>query len=224
MVRGMSDRLSKAALAFAAGLLALQAPLASAAAQPPAASAIPFTANLLHGRWTDNGDCRQWVDFHPDGRFITFQGAEGRWSVAGDRLTFQGRSTVTARVGVIGRDQIRLTHDDGSVGGSTRCPAPRRLSMPALPPDVPTALSISQPITAAYLVGQWTDDGDCGSVILFQSDGKFNVASGEGRWTLVGEELTFTSSTSQTVRVRGVGPGRVLLIRPDGSIAQSLRC
>jgi hypothetical protein len=205
-------------------MLACQVPLSPAAAQPPAASSIPFTADFLLGRWTDNGNCREWVDFNRDGRFVTFSGAAGQWSVAGDRLTFQGQSTITARVSIVGRDEIRLTHNDGSVGASTRCPAPRRLTMPALPRDEAAALSMSQPITASYLIGQWTDDGDCGSVIRFQPDGRFIVATGEGRWTLDGEQLTFSSSTSQTVRVRGVGSNRVLLIRPNGAIAQSLRC
>lgn len=89
-------------------------------------ASTPFTgqvnAAFLIGRWTDTGDCNVVVEFLPDGRFTT-PGGNGVWVLDGDRLTFQGSSTRSARVQAPNQDTIMLIHGDGSVGRSTRCPA-----------------------------------------------------------------------------------------------------
>jgi hypothetical protein len=210
------------ALAIGSGSPAVRAqtPVQLAAAiQAPA-----VTHGFLVGRWTDNGDCSDNVEFFADGRFLTSKGAAGRWALDGDRLSFVGASTVTARVAATSRDAITLTHDDGSVGGSTRCPAARRIAMPAVPATAAEVLRISQPISRSLLIGRWTDDGDCGVAIEFMPDGRFTVPTGNGRWTLAGEQLSFIGSTTVTARVRGVGRDRILLIHGDGRIGQSMRC
>ena len=210
-----------AALAALTGMPA--APTVQAAAA--AAQAPTATRDFLLGRWTDNNDCSNIVEFLADGRFVTSGGAEGRWSLVGDRLTFQGNSTVAARVAATGPHSISLTHDDGSVGYSTRCPSERRLTMPQLPANAAAVLSMSRPIGREHLIGTWTDDGNCSNVIRFAPDGQFTVpGGGTGRWTLNGENLSFIGERTVTARVRGVGRDRILLIHEDQSIGQSLRC
>ena len=79
------------------------------------------TAAFLFGRWTDTGDCSQTIEFKDDGTFVTPNGASGMWTLNGDRLTFQGSTTVSAQVSAPNADTIMLTHPNGSVGRSTRC-------------------------------------------------------------------------------------------------------
>ena len=216
------------AFAALAAMVALFGATGAAAAPSPAPLAaavqgIPVTPSFLVGRWTDNGNCNDAVDFHADGRFVTTSGAAGRWTLQGDRLTFIGQRTIGARIQAPSRDAITLTHDDGSVGRSTRCGSGRR-AMPALPATIAEALRISRPANRNLLIGQWTDEGDCAVAIVFAPDGSFTVPTGNGRWTLVGERLTFIGQSTVGARVRAVGTDRILLIHDDGRIGQSVRC
>jgi hypothetical protein len=218
---------TKAFAAFAA-LAAMFGATGGAAAQPAAPLAAAFqaiqvTPSFLIGRWTDTGDCSNAVDFLPDGRFVTTAGAAGRWTLSGDRLSFIGQRTITAQIRATSRDAITLTHDDGSVGGSTRCATTRR-AMPVLPSTIAEALRISRPARRDLLIGRWTDEGDCAVAIVFGRDGSFTVPTGNGRWTLVGERLTFIGQSTVGARVRAVGNDRILLIHDDGRIGQSVRC
>jgi hypothetical protein len=218
----MKAVLAAAALGLGAG---------GAAAQPPAqllaaVQAPSVTPAFLIGRWTDTGNCANAVDFHADGRFVTTAGAAGRWTLQGNILTFIGNSTVTARVRATSRDAITLTHTDGTVGSSTRCAAQgaRRIAMPPLPATAAEVLRIGGPVNRDLLLGTWTDDGDCGVAIRFLADGRFTIPNGQGRWTLVGDQLSFIGNSTVVAQVRAVGRNRILLIHPDGRIGQSMRC
>ncbi|HYJ31109.1 MAG TPA: hypothetical protein VEW25_12305 [Allosphingosinicella sp.] len=97
-----------------------------AAAGPNAATAgftpgDPVTPAFLVGRWTDNNDCSNTIEFRDDGSFILPNRGQGYWTLNGDRLTFQGASTVSAQVSAPNADTIMLTHPNGTVGRSTRC-------------------------------------------------------------------------------------------------------
>lgn len=89
----------------------------------PASAAFTGEVNVafLVGRWTDNNDCSNVVEFRSDGTYTTPAG-DGMWSLNGDRLTFQGSSTVSAQVAAPDANTIMLTHDNGTLGRSTRCP------------------------------------------------------------------------------------------------------
>lgn len=78
------------------------------------------TRDFLVGRWTDNNDCSSTIEFRADGSFVAPTG-QGLWVLDGDRLTFQGQRSVSARVQAPDANTIMLIHDDGSVGRSTRC-------------------------------------------------------------------------------------------------------
>jgi len=210
-----------------AAAIAAAAMLAGLAGQA-AAQAGAVTRDFLIGRWTDTNDCTDAVDFFADGRFLTTEGASGRWVLENGRLSFIGNSTVAARIHSEGRDRIVLTHDDGSVGQSTRCPAAAataaRRTMPPLPATIADALAMSRPFDSRFLIGRWTDDGDCGNLIEFRADGAFITSANSGRWRLDGEQLIFTDERTVTARARAVGNDRVVLIHPDGTIGQSVRC
>jgi hypothetical protein len=206
--------------------VALAGPAAAAAQAPvPGGAAIVVTPVFLHGRWTDDGNCNNFVEFFPDGRFATASGAHGRWGLGGGRITFQGSQTVTARIEATSRNRIVLRHDDDSVGQSTRCTqAPRQVAMPRAPASPQAALAMSRPASRQLLLGTWTDSGDCADVIQFLPDGRFIVASGGGTWNLQGERLTFTGDSVAGARVRAVGQDRILLIHDNQQIGQSVRC
>jgi len=90
-------------------------------AGPRAAGAAITPARLL-GRWGDNGDCSKDVIFRGDGTFRSFNGGEGSWRLAGDRLTMAGASgTFVLIVRLIDRDRLRILNPDGSIGVSQRC-------------------------------------------------------------------------------------------------------
>lgn len=218
---------SKSILASFAALaaLALSAP---APAQPQLAAAIQsvaVTPAFLIGRWTDDGNCANTVEFLDDGQFVTSDGARGRWSLSNGRITFAGNQTVSARIHATGPTRIILTHDDGTIGESTRCtPPPPQRTMPPLPATAQAALAMSRPAAREMLLGRWTDNGDCANIVTFFADGRFTVPTGAGTWTLVGERLTFRGSSIVGARLRSVGQDRILLIHDDGSVGQSVRC
>ncbi len=85
------------------------------------APAPALTAGYMVGRWTDNEDCADAVVFRTDGRFVAADNAEGRWDLAGDRLTLEGVRTVIMRIVPIDRDTVSVINEDGSLGRSTRC-------------------------------------------------------------------------------------------------------
>lgn len=216
-------RKASVVLIIALGSLGFASPFAAPVSAQPSAS---ISRDFLFGRWTDTGNCSDAVDFFADGTFATTAGARGRWDLSGDRIRFIGNSTVSARLRVTGRDSISLTHDDGTVGSSTRCSAQsaRRITMPPLPATIAQAISMSRPLTRAQLIGRWTDDGDCGNGIQFLQDGRFITNGASGRWTLVGEQLSFIGERTVAARARLVGSNRILLVHPDRSMGQSMRC
>lgn len=222
-------RLLKVTMA-AALLLTGVAAAASAEAAAMQESGVAVNQDLLIGVWTDTNDCSNTVTFHRDGRFTLSAGGNGVWTLDGDRLTFQGvAGSRSARVQAPDRNTIRLIHPDGTIGGSTRCGAApvaaRRVAMPPLPATAAEVLRIGRTIGGSDLIGRWTDNGDCSNIIEFHRDGRFTLSGGgSGRWRLSGEQLTFIGESEVTARVRGVGRDRILLIHPDGSLGQSMRC
>lgn len=81
-------------------------------------------------------------------------------------------------------------------------------------------------IPPAMLVGRWGDNGDCRRDVVFRADGTFrSYTGGEGSWRLVGERLTMTGEGGTFVRTLTVlGPGRLRITGPDGSVGLSQRC
>ncbi|HEX8654907.1 MAG TPA: hypothetical protein VF693_06770 [Allosphingosinicella sp.] len=94
----------------------------------------------------------------------------------------------------------------------------------ARPPDAAPAATSALAITSEFIVGYWTDDGDCTNVIEFRPDGTFQAPSGTGLWMLTLDKLIFQGVRMVTARVQAPDPNTIILIHPDGSIGRSTRC
>lgn len=210
---------------FTAGTAASAAPVPSKGADAVAARILPLAASsyfadsrshrptraFMIGHWTDNGDCNNVIQFRDDGRFVLSNGHSGKWSLAGDQLTFSAASSVTSKIEVVNTDEVKLTHKDGSIGGSTRC----RNKAENLKPRVSTA----------YLIGLWTDNGNCRDNVRFYDTGRFLTSDGaEGQWSLSGDQLTFKGNSTITARVEALGLDEIKLTHKDGSVGGSTRC
>lgn len=83
----------------------------------------------------------------------------------------------------------------------------------------------SAQLSRQYLIGRWTDNGDCNNTITFAADGSFTVpGGGSGLWVLDGDQLTFQGSSTRTARVQATDANTIMLTHPDGSIGRSTRC
>ena len=121
--------MNRSARMLAVALLALSATepnmaLAARNGRPHSSGAAPVTISptRLLGRWGDNGDCSKLVIFRGDGTFRSYNGGEGTWRLAGERLTMTGENgSFVLIVRMIDRNRIRITNPDGSIGISQRC-------------------------------------------------------------------------------------------------------
>ena len=71
----------------------------------PASSSGTVTLDRAYmmGRWTDDNDCSNVIEFNQDGGFVAANGGTGLWNLDGDRLTMTGRDTATIRISPIDR-------------------------------------------------------------------------------------------------------------------------
>jgi hypothetical protein len=77
----------------------------------------------------------------------------------------------------------------------------------------------------AFLIGRWTDNGDCGNATEFGENGQFQVASGaSGPWSLAGDRLTLAGEQTLTMQVVVIDQGTIEIVNPDGSRGRSTRC
>jgi len=90
-------------------------------ATPAAAGGAALDRAFIVGRWTDNEDCDNAIEFTQDGRFIAANGGTGLWNLDGDELTMSGGETATIRIVPIDRNTITVVNPDRSLGRSTRC-------------------------------------------------------------------------------------------------------
>ncbi|TMJ19978.1 MAG: hypothetical protein E6G92_09540 [Alphaproteobacteria bacterium] len=93
----------------------------SGGAAPAGTGPVTLDRAFVVGRWSDDGDCSDVIEFTQDGRFITANGAGGLWNLDGDRLTMTGRATATIRLSPIDQNTMTVINADGSLGRSTRC-------------------------------------------------------------------------------------------------------
>ena len=94
------------------------------------------------------------------------------------------------------------------------------IAAPAMAQRVP-------PLTPAFLVGRWADNGDCARFVIFRGDGTFRShAGGEGTWRLVRDRLTMTprGGRASVLRASVIAQTRIAIVNPDGSRGESQRC
>jgi hypothetical protein len=86
------------------------------------AAPVALTPARLLGRWGDDGDCSKYVIFRGDGTYRSYNGGEGGWRLARERLTMTGQNgTFVLIARLIEGNRLRITNPDGSVGISQRC-------------------------------------------------------------------------------------------------------
>ena len=91
----------------------------------------------------------------------------------------------------------------------------------------PVAAQRAPPLTPAFLVGRWGDNGDCARFVIFRGDGTFRShAGGEGSWRLVRDRLTMTSRGGRPAVLRAtvLAQTRISIVNPDGTRGVSQRC
>jgi hypothetical protein len=108
---------------------ALEAPSADAnTAAPATPAAAPsdgsFSAAYMVGKWSAMGeDCSDTLVFKSDGTVTTPIG-EAKYSVAGDKLTFDygdGSKPTVSMVKALDPNRIEITHDSGTKETEKRC-------------------------------------------------------------------------------------------------------
>lgn len=81
-----------------------------------------FDPSMLVGRWGDNGNCSQVIEFFANGTFRAANGGTGNWRIAGNRLTMSGGSrSITMTLIEVTPRRVRVRDPNGSMGESIRC-------------------------------------------------------------------------------------------------------
>ena len=81
-----------------------------------------FDSSMLVGRWGDNGNCAQVIEFFANGTFQAPNGGRGNWRLVGDRLTLSaGSRNVSWRVQSISAQRIVARDSSGQMTMSIRC-------------------------------------------------------------------------------------------------------
>ena len=76
-----------------------------------------------------------------------------------------------------------------------------------------------------YIVGRWTDNGDCSVAVEFGMDGRFTANNGAGGlWNLDGDRLTMSGSETLTLQIVPIDQNVMNVVNPDGSLGRSTRC
>jgi hypothetical protein len=92
------------------------------ARQDPQPAAGAIDADMLVGRWGDNGDCTNFIEMRGDGTFATAQGGVGNWAVQGDTVTMNGRNgSIELHVQSVDAQRLIILNPDGTIGFSQRC-------------------------------------------------------------------------------------------------------
>ena len=90
---------------------------------------------------------------------------------------------------------------------------------------IPATSSGTVPLDRTYMLGRWTDDGDCSKAVEFTQDGHFVGADGSGGlWNLEGNQLTMTANRTLTLRIAPIDQNTMNVVNPDGSLGHSTRC
>jgi len=76
-----------------------------------------------------------------------------------------------------------------------------------------------------YIVGRWTDNGDCSVAVEFGMDGRFTANTGAGGlWNLDGDRLTMSGNQTATIRIVPIDQDTMTVVNSDGSLGRSTRC
>lgn len=80
------------------------------------------TREALIGRWTDNRNCTQFIEFREDGTFRSFTGGTGTWTLTDSRVTITGESgSFVLILRGLSDGTMEATDANGAVFLETRC-------------------------------------------------------------------------------------------------------
>lgn len=77
-----------------------------------------------------------------------------------------------------------------------------------------------------FIIGAWTDSGDCSAAVAFEADGSLiTPGGGEGQWELDGDNLVVTGARGETrLHIIAVDQDTMEMIAEDGAHGRSTRC
>ena len=83
-----------------------------------------------------------------------------------------------------------------------------------------------QAVDRDFLIGTWSDQGDCSTTVAFTADGGYATADGaEGHWSLAGDTLTLSGEAGATrLTIIPIDRNTMEVIGEDGSHDRSTRC
>lgn len=183
---------------------------------PPRDRPLTVDFAFMVGSWTDDGDCANAARLDRDGRFHTADGREGLWVVDGGRLILTGDSTLAMRIVPVDRNTVTVLNANGSRGRSIRC---------ASAGDVGGRAQARVRLDRNYIVGRWTDDGNCSNAADFRANGRFVASTGaEGDWRFAGDRLTMTGTSTLVLRIVPIDHNVMNIVHPDDTLGRSTRC
>ena len=77
-----------------------------------------------------------------------------------------------------------------------------------------------------FLIGTWSDAGDCSTTVAFAPDGAYTSEDGaEGQWDLSGDTLTLSGEAgATTLTIIPIDRNTMEVVGQDGSHDRSTRC
>jgi hypothetical protein len=77
-----------------------------------------------------------------------------------------------------------------------------------------------------FLIGSWTDGGDCSTTVAFVGDGTFATADGDqGVWSLNGDTLTLTGAAgTRVVTIIPIDRDTMEVVGENGAHDRTTRC
>jgi hypothetical protein len=77
-----------------------------------------------------------------------------------------------------------------------------------------------------FLIGSWTDGGDCSVTVAFVGDGTFATAEGDqGVWSLSGDSLTLTGAAgTRVVTIIPIDRNTMEVVGENGAHDRTTRC
>jgi hypothetical protein len=77
-----------------------------------------------------------------------------------------------------------------------------------------------------FLIGSWTDGGDCSATVAFVGDGTFATADGDqGMWSLSGDTLTLTGAAgTRVVTIIPIDRDTMEVVGENGTHDRTTRC
>ena len=90
--------------------------------------------------------------------------------------------------------------------------------------DNAAAPATSGTLDRNFVVGRWSETGDCADATEFRADGTFVFPWGDtGTWQLEGDQLTLSTNTD-AMRLTRISQDQLDAVSPGGSVHHNRRC